>query len=594
MRSGASTAGAVAPGRAWHLAGTAALVGVVIFLALWFSNGSYREAFQPTDNDVTALADGSLLLPGARWEDWFTRGHSRFFDTYPEWPLSLTAFARPAFQFLIYLAHFLLGRNWASYLVLNYLGVAAVGAVAYVIARGTLRLGAGLAALAAGLVALSPAVLEFSIWQVGFASESFASAFVGCAFLAIVALRYFACFLCISVAVLTKETAVWAPIAAAMTVLLQPKTREFLLRRILTAAAMLLPLAMWIGLRIAYFGGLGGTYATADYRPIASFLELEVQKLANVHHILIQQHAIAHIGTKVLADRAIGIATALMVLLLLLIWILETAHHTIAQVRQAAQVPDQSKTEGTLLVAFWAVMAFAFYMSLALPSTRYATSVAVFLWPAVVGTIVKHRGRALRLGLVACFVLSLVRTIPLLRDWNSPPDQSGIARFNRASAGMNDALREVPGDIREIYVVTGGSLATASPGYLQVFFDVPAEIIRVVDIRSNCDIEEPIVTVEHAVTDGDVTLRAELPSCASFYFDRAGLASTAVVDGRLRRNDRISYNLVEAHAVEQHGPFEPRVDLGHEIIVHIRPRGPARFLYEPSRPDGAVAWFDIP
>src|SRR5262249_28559316 len=159
------------------------LIGAIIFLALWLVNSAYRQSYQPTDNDVTALADGSLLLPGARWQNWFTLGHSRFFDTYPEWPLKLTAFARPAYQLLIYLAHFLLDRNWAAYLALNYLGVAGVGAVAYVIARRTPGSGAGGAALAAGLVVLSPAVLEFSIWQVGFASESFASVFVGCAFL---------------------------------------------------------------------------------------------------------------------------------------------------------------------------------------------------------------------------------------------------------------------------------------------------------------------------------------------------------------------------------------------------------------------------
>src|SRR5438876_5441974 len=135
----------------------------------------YRHIYEPRGDDVTALADGLLLLPGAHWLDWFTQGYSNFFATYPEWPKHETAFVRPAAQFAIYLAHFILGRDWASYLAINYLGVAGVAAVAFAIARRALGLGNGAALLAGLLVLLSPAVVEFSIWQIGFASETWAS-----------------------------------------------------------------------------------------------------------------------------------------------------------------------------------------------------------------------------------------------------------------------------------------------------------------------------------------------------------------------------------------------------------------------------------
>jgi hypothetical protein len=131
-----------------NLGSSALLLGVVIFGLLWAVGSGYRQVYVARVDDVTALADGLLLVPGARWEDWFTRGHSDFFDPYPEWPRGLTAFARPAFQSVIYLAHFVLGTDWPSYLAINYLGVAGVVVVAFAVARTALGLGVGAALLA--------------------------------------------------------------------------------------------------------------------------------------------------------------------------------------------------------------------------------------------------------------------------------------------------------------------------------------------------------------------------------------------------------------------------------------------------------------
>ena len=95
-----------------------------MFALLWLLNLRYRQVYVPRLDDVTALADALLMLPDAHWQDWFTQGHSHFFDAYPEWRWGLSAFARPVFQCTIYLAHFLFGHNWASYLAINYLSVA--------------------------------------------------------------------------------------------------------------------------------------------------------------------------------------------------------------------------------------------------------------------------------------------------------------------------------------------------------------------------------------------------------------------------------------------------------------------------------------
>src|SRR5262249_26767229 len=90
-----------------HQTGWSALsLGFAIFGLLWIVYIPCRQVYVPNDNDIPALADGLLLAPGAHWKDWFARGYSHFWDVYPEWPEGVTGFSRPAFQFVIYLAHF--------------------------------------------------------------------------------------------------------------------------------------------------------------------------------------------------------------------------------------------------------------------------------------------------------------------------------------------------------------------------------------------------------------------------------------------------------------------------------------------------------
>ena len=579
--------------RRHHPLWSALLLGCAIFALLWLLNIPYRQAYQLTENDVTALVDGLLLLPGARWEDWFTRGHSHFFDTYPEWPWGLAPFARPAFQYLIYLAHFIFGRDWASYLAINYLGIAGVAAVAFAIARTALGLGAGASLLAAALVGLSPAVLESSIWQVGFASESVASVLIGCAFLAVLARRDLLCLVLLPIALLTKETAAWAPVAAALTVLLRPERGDALRHRALAAAAMLLPLALWVGFRFAFYGGAGRSYATAGYTPFIDFLNLAGWKLAHLHRLFVSQEVFVTEG-RWAAERALMIGGYGVLWLLLVLWALSGLGAVLGRFRQAVRERRWPAADAALLVTLWAALGLAFYFALAVAVSRFAASAVMFVWPAVVGEVARRRIAVLRLGLAACFVLSLARTSHLLVERNPPSEQTGTGRLFRSIAATNAAVRQVPAGIRQVYVLSAGGLVPATPDYLRVFLDVRAEIVRVVDILSRCKGGKQVVAFDHDRVDGVVTLSATLLGCASFRFQAAGRDSTLVRDGRLRRSDSISYELPEANFVKRKDWLWPDTEFGQRITVHIRPRGPARFIIERGGPDGGLAWFDTP
>ena len=570
-------------------AASALLLALAVFTGLWLLNTPYRQAYQPSHDDVTALVDGLLLLPGARWTDWFTQGHTHFFIPYPEWSIAQTGFARPAYQCAIYLAHFVLGRDWSSYLAINYLALAGIAAVGFAITRRVLGLGIAGALVAAALVLLAPAVSEFSLGILGAGSESWASLLIGCAFLALVGERRMLCLLLLLVAVFTKETALWAPLAAAATVLWD---RRGLRTQIAWAAAMLVPMALWITFRIAFYGGIGGTYATADYASPAAFLALLGWKLLHLHPLFISQQPFSTAPGWAALDQGIRIATALLLLVVLLAWAFSALR---ALVGRTTRVAAEQITErrGFLFVSLWAAVALGFYLLLAVGSPRYAAATAMFAWPAIVAVALRGRRWILRAALAAVLLLSFARTTHYLAALNPPRVDSETAHFFHAIGAMNAALRAVPPNIRQIYVLTEDGMVPVTPDYLRAFLGLDATLIRLADLSWGCTREEA-VTVAHSEADGEAIVDATVPDCARFFFFDSAIAANAVKDGELRRNDAMTYQLPDARSVVAPDGTTSMLALGRRIILHVRPNGPARFIVEHGAPDGGLAWFDTP
>ena len=149
-----------------------------------------------------------------------------------------------------------------------------------------------------------------------------------------------------------------------------------------------------------------------------------------------------------------------------------------------------------------------------------------------------------------------------------------------------------PAGTRQIYVIPGGGLATATPDYLRAFLGVEPEIIRVVDLHWYCSAGHAFAGFEHEFAAGVVTLRASLPDCADFFFDMAGASASRIIDGQLHRGDTIDYELPEAHVIAHKGPVSPALEPGHRFTARIRPSGPARFIIQ--GPGGTITTFDTP
>jgi hypothetical protein len=567
-----------------HSGGRALLLGLVMFVLLWIVSIPYRAVYVPNEADIPVLADGLLLVPGAHWQDWFTRGYSDFWAGYPEWPQRDTGFTRPAFQFVIYLAHFALGRDWASYQIISCFAAASLGAIAFQIAQTALGLRIGLSLLAAILVVLSPPVLQSWVFGVAYAHELLTTFLVAAAFLAVAARRDFLCLMLLFAALSTKESAVWAPVAAAITIMLRPKSDEPLRRRAIAAAAMFLPVVLWLGLRFAFFGGIGGTYATAGYASLTGFLNLTWYKLKHIDRLFVSASSFVTEGHWALLDRAIRIGTAVLVYALLSLWAFRIVPETVNRLRYAVHDARWPTFDATFLVALWAAIALAFYFALTLVAETYAPQVCVFAWPALVAEVERRRKKTIWVALAVCSVVALAQSSYYTAiDWTTKAKRSDVFR------AMNTVLRDLPPVTTQIYVVSDRGLQYAHPEYVRHVLDVSAEIVRVVDINWQCEESSELVTFDYSTADGIVDLMVTLPDCANFRFDSARFGGTPVENGHLYRNPAMSYELPEAYI----GKWDPPYYLGQKMIVHIRPNGPARFIIEHGGPRG-IAWFDTP
>lgn len=570
-------------------AGIALLIVLVTFVVMWLVNVRYREFYQPDDNDITALADGLLLVPGASWQHWFTQGHSHFFDAYPEWPAGATPFSRPAFQFLIYLAHFLFGREWSYYLTINYLGVAGVVAVAFIIGRTALRLGNGPALVGAALVLVSPAVTGFSIWRLGFASEALAGIFVGSAFLAVISRRDLLCTGFLLIALMTKETAAWAPFAAALTVVMRPDPPAGLNRRIASAAVMLVPVGLWLAIRITFYGGMAGGYATHEYGSFVGFSQVAIEKFMHLDRLFVAQDMIAGEGKWALIDRAIRIVAALLVAALLINGALRSAtavRQLLGRALDEGRWPVMSAAE---LVMLWAALGLAFYFVLALANVRYGTAAVMFGWPALVRAAIDRSTALLRPALAVSLVLSLARTSSVLVDEDAAADEN-----YRAEAIMNDALRHVPSGIKQVYVISARGLVGANPDYIRPILNVQADIIRVVDVVWGCTDAADRITFSHEFDNGTMILSAKTPACAPFHFSRVSAVPEILSSDAVRRSSSLEYQFPHLEQTGREGTPRSVFDLGSQVTVRIRPDGRARFIIEKGGSNGSLAWFDAP
>src|SRR5262249_7242536 len=154
---------------------------------------------------------------------WFTRGMADYYHVYPEWPQpGFSNFYRPVWNLILFVEQAVFGQHyWAWFLV--FCAIQYCGALLFLRVLRLLGVPSRPALLFPILFLFNPAFLNAGFVYPGFQFDVFVSLLLLAAFYQLLQDHYGFALALIAASVFTKETAIFAPVAAAVTV--------FILRR---------------------------------------------------------------------------------------------------------------------------------------------------------------------------------------------------------------------------------------------------------------------------------------------------------------------------------------------------------------------------
>src|ERR1700743_1322623 len=229
------------------LAGLLLLAGIYAYLYFRLYSG-YLLVFDDPGNI------GGTVEEGVR--GWLTRGMADYYHVYPEWPQSaFSNFYRPVWNLIIFTEQAILGQHyWAWFFVFCALQYG--GAILFLRLLQLLGMPSKPALPFAILFLFNPAFLNFGFIYPGFQFDVLASLLLLSALYHLLQYRYCSTLVLITAAVFTKETAIFAPVAASLTIFILKRDAKW-------SAAMLVPLLAWVAARwLAFHAVMGGTFAS--------------------------------------------------------------------------------------------------------------------------------------------------------------------------------------------------------------------------------------------------------------------------------------------------------------------------------------------
>lgn len=188
------------------------LVPALVLLAIYCFHFRFYQSYFPYGDDP-ALLNASEGNPAK----WFSEGFSNYFVVYPEWNVPRTDFLRPVVNLIVRLNHTLFGDHYALYFATFYFAEFLVCVLVICLAR---QMGVhdrwlyfiGL------LAAINPAFVGEGLYSLAFHFDIWSGLFAVLALYLIFREWYGLALLSLTLAVFTKEPALYAPVAAAATV----------------------------------------------------------------------------------------------------------------------------------------------------------------------------------------------------------------------------------------------------------------------------------------------------------------------------------------------------------------------------------------
>ena len=240
-------------GATMAMIGASFIVPFSLFVAYW-ARYIFRSYFPYGDEFALLVNSTRPFHPSVL--SWLREGYSHYLIAYPEWAVPSTNFLRPVANAAYYLNSVIFGTHWSCYLLLTYAIQTGIGVTALLISSRRLRLPLGYAVASVLLCLISPAFGWETMFSPAFAFDLLAALLVLLGINEFLQHRLLGACLFFTVAIFTKETALFAPVCAAVLVAVDKHTP----RRMLKSAAFLFPVIAWESLRLAAFQSTAGEY----------------------------------------------------------------------------------------------------------------------------------------------------------------------------------------------------------------------------------------------------------------------------------------------------------------------------------------------
>jgi len=467
------------------LAGLALLIGIYWFFSAQLYGGYLLIRDDPAN--IGGTMQGGLY-------GWLTKGMAGYYHVYPEWPQpGFSNFYRPAWNLIIFVEKTTFGSSyWIWFLV--FCALQYFGAFLFLRVQRILGVPPRPALIFAMLFLFNPAFVNLGFVYPGFQFDVFVSLVLLAALHQLLEYRFGTALALITAAVFTKETAIFAPVAAAITVFILKRDPKW-------SVAMLAPLLVWVGARLlAYHAVMGGTFASpANSGELFSNIVkgLAVWPTGAVSGSFLAQTA----GASNIALPAFQLVNAAL-------WvILAYAAFQVAREFWRSPQKTESKLQAVLLV--WTLGALTFCM-LTRPQTRFGAIFYVFLL-LFLACFLFAQARPGYLRLLPIFILSLV-TLARGDDFLRHAITNGTLE-RRGETALFNGLRALPQDGRTVLVANAPTMLSA-PVFLSKSWDLKLNVIFADQVHGCTHAKAGDVRYDLSTT----SLLVGIPPCAYYVF----------------------------------------------------------------------------
>jgi hypothetical protein len=517
------------------------LVGAVLLLGLYvyYDLVVYRDYLARGDDPAFISATQEFST------SWFTRGYLNYFHIYPEWPNSnATQLLKPMTNVVGYLNYSLFGSLYRLHFAVFFL-MQFVGLLVFVRLLRELAVPPLPAAGMALLFLFNPAFMNDGLVALPSHFDVLAGAFALIAFLTAWRERYGVALLALTLAVFTKESALFAPLAAALSLLIWR-------RPLSVTALMLLPLPLWAAARFLAYGDVFDTGGTAQPGQIAMGLSIWPTGLVTVAFV-------SQLGSSLVFGRP-EIVSAVFLAANIVLWVL-LGYVALAAMRLQVDAPERAKLTTALLV--WTLGALAFGVTAGY-AARYGGSIYPFLYLFVAGLFFSPGYRVPRWVVASVLILFSAatvvqgaRNVRLAFAWQS------IIAPERA---LHDALKALPQDGRTVFVVNAPPAMASAPGHLRRAWSLNVDVVIVNQFR-DCTSAADGGSTQVLDSAADV-VSVRIPECAVFDFRNAVLSAQNAGTGIVLQRDGVGTYTFSGGSTSGPGTLE----LGRTLTLRIDPK----------------------